>query len=137
MITTGNLHQARAVARANLTLAEQVHNGQMLAAVLWSNQLISYITGDWDGVRTFGDRGLQTLPMDPRLLGTRVVMEYQLGAFNQGKSYMDRLLEAVHSTAPGPNLEYTAAVMVAPIIVQTGISQIKLISLDMDPSGMP
>jgi DNA-binding CsgD family transcriptional regulator len=124
MLTKGDLHQARSVARANLTLAEQLHNSQTLAAVLWSNQLISYIIGDWEGVRNFGNRGLKLLPMDPRLLGIRVLMEYQLGAFNQGKSYMDRLLNAVQSTTPGPNLECAAAVIAAPLIAEiTGMAE--------------
>jgi hypothetical protein len=39
MLTVGNLHQARILAKANLTLAERVHRGQMLAAAFWSNQL--------------------------------------------------------------------------------------------------
>ncbi len=44
--------------------------------------------------------------MDCRCLGTRIHLEFELGEFDQGQVYLERILEAMRLTPPGPNFEY-------------------------------
>jgi hypothetical protein len=124
MLTVGNLHQARVLAKANLTLAAGVHRGQMLAAVLWSNQLTAQITGDWTAACNFSNRGQEIWPMDPRFLGSRALVEYQLGSFSQGQAYMNQLVETMHSAGFGPSIKHAVVAITVALITQiTGMAE--------------
>lgn len=111
----GNLRQARVSGKASLVRAERVDRALILANALWVNQVISQLEGDWDAARNFCDSGLAVWPSDPRILASRVSMEYLLGNFDQGKGYLDRLLEVLNSTSPGPTIEHAAGALIIPI----------------------
>ena len=49
--------------------------------------------GDWEAARAFSNQGLEADPQDMRLLHYRTVMEYLLGTFPQGETYLARFFE--------------------------------------------
>ena len=63
--------------------------------------------------RHFAERGLEVSPREPRLLMARALSEYEVGNPAQGEAYLDRLLEVIGLTTPGPTIEtaYVAAVL--------------------------
>ena len=94
-----------------------------LARTLFANGALSQLKGDWSAARDFSDRGLATSPRDPRLLLTRILLEYQVGDFDQGEVYMERLLEVMRLGTPGPTLEYIYPALVIPQVARiTGIT---------------
>ena len=53
--------------------------------------------------------------MDCRCLGSRMQLEFELGEFNQGEDYLERLLEGMRLTPPGPNFEYMIPALGIPL----------------------
>jgi len=53
---------------------------------------LSCLEGDWIAGREHCDRGLEITPIQPAILGTRVLLEYQTGEFDEGEFYLERLL---------------------------------------------
>jgi ATP/maltotriose-dependent transcriptional regulator MalT len=86
--------------------------------MLWTNEFVSELQGDWEAARHYSDRGLAVAPSDQRLLGTRAVLEYQVGEFSQGKAYLRQLLESILQTPPGPTLPYAIQVIVIMVVAQ-------------------
>ena len=66
--------------------------------------------GDWPAARDFTERGLEVEPQAQTLLSTRAVLEYQTGAFDQGKIYLGRLMERVHLDPSEPSLFASVAI---------------------------
>ena len=58
------------------------------------------------------------LPTDTRLLRGRTVLEYEVGEYLQGEAYLERLLEVMRLTSPGPTLEYAATAVVIPMVAR-------------------
>ncbi|MFQ6027939.1 MAG: AAA family ATPase [Dehalococcoidia bacterium] len=101
----GDLDNLRRHAAAMLDPAERLRDRYWLATAYWSNDLLYSLQGDWSTARDFSNRGLAVVATDPRLLHTRVLLEYQSGNFEEGETYLDRLAEAVQPTSFGPNSE--------------------------------
>ncbi|MFB3091920.1 MAG: LuxR C-terminal-related transcriptional regulator, partial [Dehalococcoidia bacterium] len=114
----GDLQESALYAARAMDLAERLRDRYWLANALWINELVARLKGDWHGARTFSDRGLAIWPRDPRLLGTRVLLEYEVASFDQGQAYLERLMEIMRLTVPGPVLEYTTAAQVVPMIAR-------------------
>ena len=53
---------------------------------------------------------------DPRLLGTRAVLEYGTGDFGQGEDHQQQLLEAMRLATPGPSNECAYPAIVIPLV---------------------
>ena len=51
-----------------------------------------------------------------RLIGARLLLEYEIGDFNLGEAYLGRLLEVMRLTPPAPTAAYSVAAMVIPMI---------------------
>ena len=90
-----------------LPAAERLRDRSWLANALWINATLVRLVGDWRAARAFIDHGLGAVPQEPRLLCTRAIMEYAVGDFGQGEAYMERLLDVMRRTPPGPSAEYT------------------------------
>ena len=104
--SVGDLEGARQQARAMLSPAEKMRTPFLLAAALWSNEMVYSLSGDWQSSRMFSDRGLAVAPQDVRLLITRALSEYEVGDFDQASVYLQRLLDVMRVTAPGATLEF-------------------------------
>jgi len=79
--STGDLATARTHARAGLALAERLRDRFWLASMLWANEIICRLEGDFQTAIAFNERGLVLLPRDPRLLGTRSLMEFEISGY--------------------------------------------------------
>ena len=88
------------------------------ALIFFGLSLVRYWEGDWQACREVGDRGLKLLPMDPQLLGVRVLLEYQAGELAAGEANLNKLLDGTRLTMPGPTNNYAILAMVAPAFAQ-------------------
>jgi tetratricopeptide (TPR) repeat protein len=118
----GDLQTAARHAARSLDLAERLRDHYWLATALWCNENACRIRGDWQSAREFSDRGLAIWATDPRLLGTRALLEYEVGSFDAGAAYLDRLMKAASRTTPGPSLEYSMVACIVPLVAHiTGV----------------
>jgi DNA-binding CsgD family transcriptional regulator len=84
--------------------------------LLWDNQAISQLKGDWEAARQFCDRGLAAWPGDSRFLGNRASLEYQVGNWSLGESYLHKLAEATRAAELEPNIEHAILATEIPFI---------------------
>ncbi|MCH7626079.1 MAG: tetratricopeptide repeat protein, partial [Chloroflexi bacterium] len=91
---------------AGLAAAEITRDRSLLARTLWSREFVPYYNGDWKTVRTYSDRTQATLPTDARGLFTRTLMEFETGEFEQGDSYLQKLLDIMLNSPSAPNIEH-------------------------------
>ena len=115
---TGELEQARRHALVELEGAERLRDRFWLSSALNQNAMLCFLMGDWPAARDFSDRGLKVEPGDSRALSNRAVLEYQVGDFNQGSVYLERLLEIMRRTPPGPTAPYARSALVIPAIAR-------------------
>jgi tetratricopeptide (TPR) repeat protein len=108
LIALGDIERAWQHTSELLVAAEERHDRFSLAQALHGKEVLAHLQGKWEAARDFSDQGLAAGPRDARLLNNRVMLEYQLGNFDQGNAYLERLLEAMHLAPPG-GLEYRIA----------------------------
>ena len=119
----GELEQARQHAVSMLELAEPLRDRYWLSSALNRNQALYYLTGDWLAAREFSNRGLAVVPGDYRNLSGRAIQEYQVGDFDQGSLYLERLLEVMRRTPPGPSVADAFPALVIALIARiTGLT---------------
>ena len=84
---------------------------------------LACLEGDWKAGREYSDKGMEVSPLNPLLLGPRVLLEYETGESAQGEVYLERRLEAMRRAGPG-NLQPPARVsMVMPAVARiTGVA---------------
>ena len=112
----GDLEGLFRQAQMALIPAEQLRDRYWLASSLWTNEIPCSLSGDWGKAREFNDRCLAVAPTDPRPLYTRALLESEVGDFDQAETHLDRLLEVMRRTEPGPTLVHAWTAMAAPII---------------------
>ncbi len=95
-------------------LRHHFYLGRALNQMCW----ISFRLGEWQAARDFSDQGLEASPRETRLLHTRMLLEYEVGNFSDGEAYLDRLLEVMRLTAPGPAYEYAFPAMSIPMVAR-------------------
>jgi len=79
---------------------------------------------DCQAAREFSDRGLAVAPQEPRLLGFRTLLEYEVGDFAAGESYLETLMEAMRLSSPGPTVEYQFPAIAIPLVSRiTGVAE--------------
>ena len=116
LLVLGDPQEAAFHAEAMLGLAEEVRNRDLLANALYVNSNLAYLKGDWQTSRKLNDRALDLVPQLFILLQHRSLLEYQVGEFGQGQGYMERLLELMRETSPGPTGEYISVAWLIPIV---------------------
>ena len=122
LFQTGNSDGARLHAAAGLPPSERVRDRSWLSRMLWVNDTVPRLQGDWGAARAFSDRAFMVSPRDPRPLCTRVLLEYEVGVVSQGEVYIDRLLETMRLTTPGPNSEHALTAVTIPAVTRiTGV----------------
>ncbi|MFQ6028794.1 MAG: LuxR C-terminal-related transcriptional regulator, partial [Dehalococcoidia bacterium] len=94
LLGTGRREEAGRQASAMLTTAEGLRHRFWLANGCFCSQLVAQVQGNWAIARRYSDRGLAAEPGEPDLLSFRVLLEYEQGNFDQGRVYLDRLIEA-------------------------------------------
>jgi tetratricopeptide (TPR) repeat protein len=111
----GDLEGARKLAAAMLALAEKLGDRLWLASALWLNENVCFLAGDWKVAREHSDRALAASPMDSRLLWTRALLEFEVGDFEEGEAYLERLVEVAHLRPLSPTLDYALTAYVIPL----------------------
>ena len=112
---TGDLEGARFHAQASLALAEGLQTRGWLALVLAANSTLFQLAGDWTTAREYSDRGLEVSLMDSTLLASRVLLEYEVGEFQQGEMFLDRLVDVMGQTESGPWTQYSYVAIAIPL----------------------
>ena len=118
LIWLGEPAMAQQHVAATMKLAESQRDAYSLGSGYFYNTCLAYLGGDLQAARGFSDQGFAFSPNDTRLLMVRTVLEYQRGDFLQGEAYLERLLEVMHQTPPGPTLEYAATAVVIPMVAR-------------------
>ena len=120
LATTGeDSGQVRQRATDSLTAAERATRPGLGACCGFSPVVLCIVArGDWHAAREFLDRGLDLAPSNPLVLPVRIMLEYQVGDFEQGEVYLERLLEIVRLTASGPTVPHTAIALVIPMVAR-------------------
>ncbi len=113
-IALGDLDSAGPHSKALLEHTERYPpSTSNLGYTLLLNDLVARLSGAYSEARQFNDQGLANSPKDCRLLYSRTLLEFQMGEFSQGEVYLERLLDVLRSSPPGPTLEYA---LVPPVI---------------------
>ena len=121
LVNTGELEQARQHGASMLEVAERLRDRFWLSSAQNVNRRLCSLMGDWPGVREFSSRGLAMAAEDSRNLSLRAILEYQVGDFDQGSVYLERLLEVMHRTPSGTSGPHPAVVI--PLIARiTGLA---------------
>jgi predicted ATPase len=97
----GDPKASRPHAVAGLSLAEEIGNRLWLALLLAANATLHQLNGDWSISRECTDRGFEVSSNDVTLLVSRVLVEYEVGEFNQGEALIDRMIGTMNRTEPG------------------------------------
>ncbi|MFB3092762.1 MAG: AAA family ATPase, partial [Dehalococcoidia bacterium] len=123
LMVLGEPNEADLHAAAMLSPSERLRHHFYLARSLFAHTCLAQCRGSWQAAREFSDRGLAVSPREARLLGNRLILEYELGDFSLGQVYLERLLEVVQLTASGPTLEHAFLAAVIPVVARiTGSS---------------
>jgi len=113
-LATGRPEDAQRHAADALVVAERLRDRYWLTGTLVRSEGAYGIAGNWQAARDFSERGLAVSPVEPRLLASRVCLEYQIGHFDEGEGYLERLLEAKALITPGPTIEYATTALLIP-----------------------
>ncbi|MCH8063945.1 MAG: AAA family ATPase, partial [Chloroflexi bacterium] len=88
-LSVGSAEEARKMAEEMLPTAKKLNDKRWLAFAYHNNQCIGNMLGNWADSFSYCDAGIELMPSDAFLLGTRALMEYQLGNFSQARSFME------------------------------------------------
>ena len=124
MLMLGVSNGSRLHAAAGLVSAEKVRDRSWLSRILWANETVFFLQGGWEAARDFNDRALLTVwSRDPRTLFFRAALESGLGDFEGGEVYIDRLVELMQLTPPGPDIEHAIPAIAIPAVARITGSQ--------------
>ncbi len=107
LLALGDIEGAVPYAEAHLDIAKKRRDRFTLAQANHLNEALAYFLGNFEVAREFSDQGLDVDHQDIRLLNNRAILEYQVGAFDQGDAYLDRLVDVMRLTPPGPVTVYS------------------------------
>ena len=109
----GNFAEARKHSAACLEMGERFRDRYWLAGALLRMVATAMWEGDWQSAREFSDRALELSDRDPRVLGTRVLLEGYVGESEQASEFIQRLIATRRLTSAieeaGAGNAYTAA----------------------------
>ncbi len=111
----GELTQLQRHASAALPVAGGLRDRYWSANTYLVNAAAAQLQGDWAAAREYSDRGLAVSSMQPHLLCIRSLLEFETGAFPQGRVYLERLVEAMRLMPPELTLEHTCVSILVPL----------------------
>ena len=123
LMSMGELKASWPHAMAALEQFEKLRDRAMLSTALQAAQQVSFLEGDWGSTRELEERGLALEPSNPILLRCRVLLEFEVGNFTDGKTYMARFLRAMHLVPAGPNMQSALIASLLPMVARiTGVT---------------
>ncbi|MFQ6027970.1 MAG: hypothetical protein ACE5Q6_10800, partial [Dehalococcoidia bacterium] len=93
LLILGDLEGAKVHAQAMLDPAERSRQRPLQQVALQTNAPVALMEGDWEAARDFISRGLAVAPFHALFHGERAMLEYQLGNFQQGETYLEQLMD--------------------------------------------
>ena len=115
---TGDLQDAAHHASAMMELAEKLRDHFWLVSACWMSETVSARRGNWLAARSYSDQGLLVSPRGVNLLSTRVVLEYEVGQFDEGARFLERLLDAANAAPNLPVFDHAGVAMTIPVIAR-------------------
>ena len=95
LLRMGDSSGAQAHAEAKLAPAERLRDRYWLGRTFDINGQIAQLRGDFKKANEFSDRAFTALPYEYVPLLGRALLEYEVGNFDVGDVYLDRLMEFV------------------------------------------
>jgi len=114
----GDLEGARRHAKAMLPIAERLGERFWLASALTRCEIVARLEGDWRTARNFSDRGLAVSSRDPRILSSRVLLEYQVGNYDQAEICLKPLIEELGKSTPEPSALYAYTAITLQVVAR-------------------
>ena len=119
----GDSESAKQQSAACLELAEKLRDNPRLALACRADATLYRLLGEWGRARTASDRALAVAPGDVTILADRVLLEYELGEWEQGEGFLERLVETMHAAPPRAGVQHARPAAVLPYIARlTGSS---------------
>ena len=115
---TGNLKNARRSFELSLSLAESVRHKNRIAEAAAYIAWISLVEGDFNDARRHINLALSLAPEDSIVLLLATLLESTVGDFASSNAHIDRQLEMMNLTNPGPNIEYAVTAFCIPYAAQ-------------------
>ena len=115
-IATGNRDTAKRDVAEGMVLAERLRDRQFSCGTFYRAASLAEAEGDWQTAQRLADQGLELLPLNPRLLASKILVAYRLREFELGATYLERSLEAMRHVEPGPTFEYASIAGMIPLI---------------------
>jgi DNA-binding CsgD family transcriptional regulator len=142
----GHLEEAARQASAMLEPAKRTGTTAWQTLAMEANENVSSARGDWQAARNLAEQGLTMSPREANLLGCRAILEYQVGDFDAGRVYLERLLEnvqlnpstlAAFTTNTVPAVVLPLAAYISGEITQFEGAESTALSILDSPSGFP
>jgi len=130
LINLAEFERASQYAGAALAPAEELRHPTYVGRANLVNHILHRLKGEWEAARKFSDRGLASSPTHTPLIVDRVLLEHELGAFDQGEAYLHRLQEITRAATPGAILMYSAFAMAIPLIAHIKADNSRLADAD-------
>ena len=123
LLRMGDLDAACPHALVLRELAERRSTPRLLASNSMSViTTLSCLAGNWKAGQETSDWGLEVLPLNPQVLGPRVLLENQTGEFAQGEVFLEQLLDVMRRAGPDQLIASERVSMVIPTVARiTGI----------------
>ena len=106
LMGSGEREQIPAHTAAGFALAERLRDRWSLASAGFDNARLAVYEGDWETARHMSDVGSMAEPRGPRAAAMRAQLEYELGNFDVGATYIARLQHGAAGAPPGPIAEH-------------------------------
>jgi tetratricopeptide (TPR) repeat protein len=106
LLFRGEGPKAQPQVSALLALAERVGDRWLGTAGIHQSSFIASLNGDWSKARDLASDAIEMAGQDPVLPAILALLEYELGNFDQGKTYLDRLLDIMLLTPSSARAAY-------------------------------
>ena len=117
-IVAGDLAAAGDHAQEMLAQTERLQDSGLLALACLAAANVFRLKGDWLSARDLLDRGLDLEPRNCWILSCLALIDYETGEFVQGKTYVERVLDIMRATTPGPTAEFYFPAWIMPVIAR-------------------
>ncbi|MFQ6029624.1 MAG: hypothetical protein ACE5Q6_19275, partial [Dehalococcoidia bacterium] len=119
----GEVTEAQTQASAFLALGERLRNRFWRVTALGYNSVLACLRGDWSKGRDLAEDALAITPLDPIISTSLAMPEYGTGNFGQGEAHLERLLEIMAQSPPGPSALYSWPALTIPYAARiSGVS---------------
>lgn len=121
-LVMGNTQGLAQYATTLLTVSERLREPIWLSWALTWNGRANEFESNWDEARDFYDRSLALVPKHWSTLGSRALMEHQVGEFSQGEMYLESLLADMRVNPAGGALDPASPIVVISLVARiTGV----------------